>query len=242
MKRLAVLVLGLCIGLAGVLAQPVSYPLSNGKALKITNLLQPRFHAMFNSENLATQLSQISERFALDTDFEMALNPSDTRIFLVMQSIRVAPDNDHFRPQESKSEITLSLRAHASIVQAMVLWFMSFTTNAAAPQELRTLLLSIARNSTRFIVATDVGDAAISITGSYDTTRSQINFDPSVQFRDISKGLAAGVFTTINMPKLPQLMNLLSGAGIMTLELPENPANPGILRDSWYLLQAYGMR
>jgi hypothetical protein len=37
-------------------------------------------------------------------------------------------------------------------------------------------------------------------------------------------------------------MNLLSGAGIMTLELPENPANSGVLRDSWYLLHVYGLR
>ena len=186
MKRFAFLVLGLCIGLASVLAQPVSYPLSNGKVLKITNLLQPRFHAMFNSEDLANKLSQISERFDLDTDFEMALNPSDTRIFLVMQSIRVAPDNDNFRPQESKSEITMSLRAHASIVQAMVLWLYSFINNTEVPQELRALILSVASRSTRFVVATDVADATITIAGSYDTSQSRISFDPSVQFRDVS--------------------------------------------------------
>jgi hypothetical protein len=238
MKRLSVLVLLICLGLSIAMAQPATYPLANGKVLKITNLLQARFHPMFNNEGLANQLSQISERFELDTDFELAMNPSDTRIFLVMQSIRVAPDNDHFRPQESRSEITLSLRAHASIVQAMVLWLMSFTNNTEAPQELRTLLLSVARNSTRFVVATDVADATITITGSYDISRSKINFDQSVQFRDVS----TAIFTTINMPRIPAILNLLSNAGIMTLELPENPANPGILRDSWHLLKAYEMR
>ena len=155
-----------------------------------------------------------------------------------MQSIRVAPDNSYFRPQESKGEITLSLRAHASTIQAIILWLLSFTNNAEAPQELRTLLLSAARTSTRFVVATDVADATIVMSGSYDTSPSRINFDQSVQYHDVSKA----IFTTINMPRIPAILNLLSNADIMTLELPENPANPGVLRDSWHLLKIYGLR
>lgn len=238
MKRIFAFGLLLFISLATALAQPVSYPLANGKVLKITNLLQDQFHPMFNNEALAAQLSLISEKYELDTNFELGFNPSDTRIFFIMQSIRVLPENRNFRPKVSSSEITMSLHAHASIVQAMVLWFISFTNNSTVPQELRTLLLSAARRSTQFMVATDVGDATISVTGNYDTTRSHINFDPAVQFRDVPKM----IFTTINMPRLTHLLNLLSGAGIMTLELPENPANPGILRDSWHILNVYGLR
>ena len=78
MKRFTVLVLLICISLASAMAQPASYPLANSKVLKITNLLQARFHPMFNNEVLTNQLSQISERFDLDTNFELALNPSNT--------------------------------------------------------------------------------------------------------------------------------------------------------------------
>jgi len=241
MKRI-IIVLALAATFASTaIAQRVtSYPIGNGHVLKFTNLLKDQYQPFFDYAALAKEFDRISSDYALSTDIDIGLNPTDKGIWLTVQGIQIDPKRpSKYRPIIEGEAAYLPLQLQADAATAAYLWFMSFLANPVVPQDIQLLLSRTAIKSTRFLVAVEEGLRTLSISGNL--TGGRIVFDPQYKWQDFSNTKAL-VMKTIQLPQWPEITAALRNDFRLYLASPVDPAKPGFEGETMGVYRFYGLK
>ena len=220
--------------------KPTIVPIGNGYNLKVVNLFSPELHQYFDNEKLAKDFFTISEFYGLSTDFEIGINPTATMMWVTIQGIEIDPTKvPKLVPIKDGDEYYLPLKLQADTCMALYGYIQRFIDQSEAPRDIRDKARLLSMQSFKFLSAITHDFMNISIRGGIIANR--MNFEPQIQWQDLLN-VKSPVFLTIKMPTAPYYMNRLVPAGLMFLETPEDPKNPAVKKDSYWVFKFFGLR
>jgi|GEM_PF-6515305 len=241
MKRIVIVFVLVAAALGSAFGQKnIVYPIGNGHDLRILNLFPAEHHQYFDNARLAKDFLAISAFYGLDTDFEIGINPTATMMWVTIQGIEVDPTKvPKIVPVKDGDEYYLPLKLQADTCMALYGYIQRFIDQSEAPRDIRDKARLLSLQSFKFMTGITRAHITLEIRGGIAANR--MFFEPQIQVKDLTNWKAP-VFLTIKMPTATYYMNRLVPEGLMFLETTEDPKNPLITKDSYYVLSFFGLR